>query len=95
MEKHSNGLYNIFSTKLLRQLWKFWSHFNHFGIDPTIKNSQFDVRQFKDSNPKYYLPANYNAFNFTLTKLYDFLNQIMKRMGKKVVANKFGDTKLK
>jgi hypothetical protein len=93
MEKYSNGLYSLFSTQLLWKLWKFRSNYDYHGILTLIKNSQFNIRQFKETNPKYYLPARYNTFNFSLPHIYGLLDQMMKRMTKKWVAAKMPELK--
>lgn len=46
------------------------------------------MRQFKESNPKYYVPIKFNAFNFSLKKMYDILDTILMRLVRKWVAHK-------
>ena len=55
--------------------------FNH-----STQKCKFSVRQFKESNPKYYVPAKFNAFNFSLKKMYDILDTTLLRLIRKWTA---------
>jgi hypothetical protein len=46
------------------------------------------VRQFKESNPKYYVPIKFNAFNFSLKKMFDILDTVLMRLVRKWTAHK-------
>lgn len=51
------------------------------------------MRQFKESNPKYYVPAKFNAFNFSLKKMYDILDTTLLRLIRKWTALKMPELK--
>lgn len=53
-----------------------------------MQKSKFSVRQFKESNPKYYVPVKFNAFNFSMKKMYEILDTILMRLVRKWVAHK-------
>lgn len=75
-------VYTLFSAP------NYCGSYGNLGAILTISNSQFNIRQYKESNPKYYLPVRYNAFNFSVPHMFGFLDQIMKRMAKKWVSIK-------
>lgn len=80
LEEYTDGLYCFFSTQLLRQLRKSRSNSDHQRYQSLIQNNKFHVRQFKFANPKYYVPEKFDAFNFTLPKLFDYLDHISKKI---------------
>jgi serine/threonine-protein phosphatase 2B catalytic subunit len=43
-------VYTIFSAP------NYCGSYGNFGAILTIKNSEFKIRQFKETNPKYYVP---------------------------------------
>lgn len=51
------------------------------------------MRQFKESNPKYYVPSKFNAFNFTIKKMFDIVDAVLLRLTKKWVAKKMPELK--
>jgi len=69
-------VYTIFSAP------NYCGTYQNKGSLLTIVDQDFKIRQFKEENPKYFVPLKFNAFNFTFNHLAEIAHKFCLRMGR-------------